>query len=190
MTRRIRKPTPCPVSGVPIFGRSVAAPPTPALPLKGGGRFDRVFPPPLRGRVRVGGAAAIAICLATPASAYDIVDDAIPASLTGAPGDAARGRAVILGRDGNCLLCHQLPGSGERFEGDVAPTLAGVGERLTPGQIRLRLVDSTKVNPDAIMPPYFRVDSLTRVQSAYRGKPVLTAEQIEDLVAFLAELKP
>jgi L-cysteine S-thiosulfotransferase len=158
------------------------------LPLSGRGRDPR-------GAREGEGAFPLAMALGallctTPASAYDIVDDAIPVSLSGAPGDAARGRAVILGRDGNCLLCHQLPDSGERFEGDVAPTLAGVGERLTPGQIRLRLVDSTKVNPDAIMPPYFRTDSLTRVQSAYRGKPVLTAEQIEDLVAFLAELKP
>jgi sulfur-oxidizing protein SoxX len=126
----------------------------------------------------------------SPTFAFEIVDDTIPAPLTSEPGDAARGRAVVLGRNGNCLLCHQLPVSGDRFEGDIAPTLGGVGDRLTPGQIRLRLVDSTRLNPEAIMPPYFRTDSLVRVQAAYRDKTVLTAQQIEDLVAFLTELKP
>ena len=119
-----------------------------------------------------------------------IVGDEIPASLTGRPGDPARGLAVILDRQlGNCLLCHALPVSGERFQGNIGPDLAGVAERLTEGQIRLRVVDATRVNPDTAMPAYHRVEGLTRVAAEYRGRPVLTAEQVEDVVAYLRTLR-
>jgi sulfur-oxidizing protein SoxX len=119
-----------------------------------------------------------------------IVGDEIPSSLTGRPGDPARGRAVILDRQlGNCLLCHALPEPGERFQGNIGPDLAGVAERLTEGQIRLRVVDATRVNPDTAMPAYHRVEGLTRVAAEYRGRPVLTAEQVEDVVAFLRTLR-
>jgi len=116
--------------------------------------------------------------------------DSIPASLTGAKGDAARGRAIVANRQvGLCLLCHKGPFPEERFQGDLAPDLAGVGARLPEGQMRLRIVDSTKVNPPSIMPAYYKSEGLTRVAPAFRGKTVLTAEQIEDVVAYLITLK-
>jgi sulfur-oxidizing protein SoxX len=119
-----------------------------------------------------------------------IVGDAIPASLTGANGDATRGRAIVANHTvGLCLLCHSGPFPQDKFQGNIAPNLKGAGSRWTQGQLRLRLVDASKLNPDTIMPPYYRVDGLTRVAAAFSGKPVLTAEQIEDVVAFLLTLR-
>ncbi len=116
--------------------------------------------------------------------------DAIEAPLTGAVGDAARGRAVVADRQvGLCLLCHGGPLPEERFQGNLAPDLAGVGARLSAGQIRQRIVDPARANPDTIMPAYFRTEGLARVAPALRGKTVLTAAQIEDVVAYLVTLK-
>jgi sulfur-oxidizing protein SoxX len=121
---------------------------------------------------------------------YKIVGDAIPASLTGSPGDPARGKAIVLNRQvGLCLLCHSGPFPEERFQGNMAPDLKGAGSRWNQGELRLRLVDARKLNPDTIMPPYYVVDGMTRVARNVRGKPILSAEQIEDVVAFLATLK-
>jgi sulfur-oxidizing protein SoxX len=89
---------------------------------------------------------------------------------------------------GLCLLCHSGPFPEERFQGDLAPDLRGAGRRWTEGQLRLRIVDSSRVNPATIMPSYHRTEGLTRVAPAFRGKPVLNAEQIEDVVAFLMTL--
>jgi len=115
--------------------------------------------------------------------------DSIPASLTGAKGDPARGRALVANRQvGLCLLCHSGPFPEERFQGDLAPDLRNAA-RLTEGQIRQRIVDPTEVNPQSIMPAYYRTEGLARVAPAYRGKTVLTAEQIEDIVAYLMTLK-
>ncbi len=116
--------------------------------------------------------------------------DSIPASLTGAKGDPARGRAIVANRQvGLCLLCHSGPFPEERFQGNLAPDLTAVGARLSEGQIRQRIVDPTKVNPQSIMPAYYKSEGLVRVAPAYRGKTVLTAEQIEDVVAYLSSLK-
>ncbi len=121
---------------------------------------------------------------------FAIVDDAIPQSLTGAPGDPARGRAIVGSRQvGLCLLCHSGPFPEERFQGDLAPSLAGAGSRSTEGQLRLRIVDASRLNGATIMPPYYRTDGLARVAANFRGKPVLTAEQIEDVVAYLTTLR-
>jgi sulfur-oxidizing protein SoxX len=121
---------------------------------------------------------------------FAIVDDAIPQSLTGAPGDPARGRAIVASRQvGLCLLCHSGPFPEERFQGDLAPSLAGAGSRSTEGQLRLRIVDASRLNGATIMPPYYRTDGLARVAANFRGKPVLTAEQIEDVVAYLTTLR-
>ena len=121
---------------------------------------------------------------------YTVVGDAIPASLTGSPGDPARGRAVVMNRFvGLCLLCHSGPFPEERFQGDLAPDMRGAGSRWSEGQLRLRMVDSSRLNPATIMPPYYRADGLTRVAANVRGKPVLTADQIEDVVAYLATLR-
>jgi len=120
---------------------------------------------------------------------YAVVGDAIPQSLTGAPGDAARGRALVLERSSTCILCHSGPFPETRFQGDLAPSLAGAGGRWSEGQLRLRLVDASSLNPATIMPSYYRLDGLVRVGPAWRGKPILSAEQIEDMVAYLTSLR-
>ena len=121
---------------------------------------------------------------------YTVVGDAIPASLTGTKGDPARGKAIVLNRQvGLCLLCHSGPFPEERFQGNMAPDLKGAGSRWSEGELRLRLVDVRKLNLDSIMPPYYVVDGMNRVVPSLRGKPILSAEQIEDVVAFLATLK-
>lgn len=116
--------------------------------------------------------------------------DSIPDSLTGARGDPVRGRALVADRQaGLCLLCHSGPFPEQPFQGDLGPDLRGVGTRLSEGQIRLRIVDASRANPATIMPPYFRTEGLSRVARAFRGRPVLSAGQIEDVVAFLLTLK-
>ena len=123
-------------------------------------------------------------------SSIAVADDSLPSSLTGAAGDPVSGRSIVLDRQvGLCLLCHSGPFPEERFQGNLAPDLSGVGARLSAGQIRLRIVDASRVNPQTIMPAYYRTESLQRVAPAYRGKSVLSAQQIEDVVAFLATLK-
>jgi len=137
----------------------------------------------------------VSLALALLAASVDAaeprrVGDSLPDSLTGQPGDPARGRALVLNRVVSaCLLCHSGPFPEAPFQGTLAPSLAGAGERLEPGQIRLRLVDPTALDPNSIMPAYFRVEGLNRVGANWRGKPVLTAEQVEDVVAYLASLK-
>jgi sulfur-oxidizing protein SoxX len=120
---------------------------------------------------------------------YTVVGDAIPKSLTGRPGDPVNGRAVVVKRENTCLLCHSGPFPDQRFQGDLSPDLKGTGSRWSEGELRLRLVDASRLNPATIMPSYYRIDGLTRVAQNYRGKPVLTAEQIEDVVAYLKTLK-
>jgi sulfur-oxidizing protein SoxX len=120
---------------------------------------------------------------------YAIVGDAIPVSLVGAPGDPTRGRALVLNRTSTCILCHSGPFPEEKFQGDLAPDLSGSGGRWSEGQLRLRIVDASRLNPATIMPSYYRIDGLTRVSSAWRGKPILSAEQIEDIVAYLVTLR-
>jgi sulfur-oxidizing protein SoxX len=134
-------------------------------------------------------AAAAFPCRAQTLQPYTVVGDAIPATLTGAAGDAARGRALVLNRASTCILCHSGPFPEEKFQGDLAPDLSGSGGRWSEGQLRLRIVDASRLNPATIMPPYYRVDGLTRVGTAWRGKPILSAEQIEDIVAYLATLR-
>jgi sulfur-oxidizing protein SoxX len=121
---------------------------------------------------------------------YKIDGGAIASSLTGTPGDAARGRAIVVNRTvGLCLLCHSGPFPEERFQGNLAPDMKGAGARWSVGELRLRMVDSHRLNADTIMPAYYKTDSLNRVAPAFRGKPLLSAEQIEDVVAFLATLR-
>ncbi len=135
-------------------------------------------------------AGLIASAAAQEPRPYMVEGDAIPASLTGADGDPARGRAIVASRQsGLCLLCHSGPFPDERFQGTLAPDLAGAGKRSSAGELRLRIVDAARLNPDTIMPPYYRADELVRVAPAFRGKPVLSAEQIEDVVAFLTTLR-
>jgi sulfur-oxidizing protein SoxX len=139
---------------------------------------------------------ALGLCLAATGAVqaqeqrpYTIVGDAIPNSLTGAPGDPARGRAIVTNRQNTCLLCHAGPFPEEKFQGNLSPDLRGTGARWSAGQLRLRLVDARRLNPATIMPPFHATDGLTRVGAAWRGKPILSAEQIEDVVAYLATLR-
>ena len=134
----------------------------------------------------------VAACCVVGAASGGAVraQDSIPTSLTRAKGDPARGRAIVTNRQlGLCLLCHSGPFPEERFQGDLAPDLAGAGKRWSEGQLRLRIVDSSRITPTSIMPAYHRTDGLVRVAPAWRDKPVLNAEQIEDVVAFLTTLK-
>ncbi|TWB52365.1 sulfur-oxidizing protein SoxX [Bradyrhizobium sacchari] len=120
---------------------------------------------------------------------YQIVGDGIPQSLTGTPGDAARGRTLVLARTTTCILCHSGPFPETRFQGDLAPDLTGAGNRWSANQLRLRLVDASRFNPDTIMPSYYRKDGLVRVGRNLVGKPILSAAEIEDIVAYLATLR-
>ena len=128
---------------------------------------------------------AAAALYASAAAAQDGLAD----SLTGRTGDASRGRMIVANRQvGLCLLCHSGPFPEERFQGDLAPDLRGAGKRWSDAQLRQRIVDSRKLNPSTIMPSYYRTEGLSRVAPAFRGKPLLSAEQIEDVVAYLKTL--
>lgn len=121
---------------------------------------------------------------------YEVVADAIPVSLTGMAGDAVKGRSIVANRQvGLCLLCHSGPLPEERFQGNLAPSLAGAGSRWSEGQLRLRLTDSRRLNPDTIMPAYYRTEGLTQVAKNLQGQPLLAAQQIEDVLAYLMTLK-
>nr|WP_256476104.1 sulfur oxidation c-type cytochrome SoxX [Siccirubricoccus soli] len=117
-------------------------------------------------------------------------EEGLPEPLTATPGDAVRGRAIVADRQrGLCLLCHTAPIPEERFQGNLAPDLAGAGSRWTEAQLRLRLVDSRRLNPDSLMPSYYRTEGLHRVAPAFAGRTVLSAQEIEDVVAYLLTLK-
>ncbi len=137
--------------------------------------------------------AALVIALAAgPAAAQapTVVGDGLPARLAGAPGDAARGRALVADRRASlCILCHAAPVGDPRFQGDLAPDLSGVGARLGEAQIRLRVADARRVHGETIMPPYLSGEGGARVAPAFRGKGVLGPEEIEDIVAWLTTLK-
>ncbi len=138
-------------------------------------------------------ALALLVTHASQASAnvvdFVVRDDAVSAPLDGLAGNARRGELIVRDRRvGNCLICHSVPIDDEAFPGDIGPPLAGVGKRLQPGQLRLRLIDSSRLNPATLMPPYYRIDRLTDVAPEYAGTPALDAQQIEDVVAYLSTL--
>src|SRR2546423_13139553 len=114
----------------------------------------------------------------------------MPARPMGVKGEGVGGGALVGNRHvGLCLLCHSGPFAEEKFQGTLAPDLAGAGTRWSEGEFRLRIVDASRLNPATIMPPYYRVAGLTRVAPGFAGKPLLSAEQIEDVVAYLATLR-
>jgi sulfur-oxidizing protein SoxX len=141
--------------------------------------------------------ASVPLASATPpvqrVKAYAVVGDAIDKSLTGQAGDAARGAKLIQQRQKSlCVLCHSGPFPDPHLQGTLAPDLSGIGERLSAAQLRLRIVDMKRLNPTSIMPSYYAViteNKDTRVAAGWRNKPVLTAEEIEDLVAYLQTLR-
>lgn len=122
---------------------------------------------------------------------YEIVDgSSIPKSLTGVPGDAKNGRKVAINRKlGNCLACHTLPIPDQPFHGQVGPDLKDVANNLSEGELRLRIVDSKVTNPEAFMPAFYRNDGFTRVMKKFQGKTILSAQQVEDVLAYLLTLK-
>ncbi len=121
---------------------------------------------------------------------FAVVGDAIPAPLADAVGDPARGRRIVLDRQvGTCLLCHSGPVPEERFQGTIGPDLTGVGSRLSPAQIRLRIADPRRLAPETIMPAYHVTAGRNRVAGPWRDRPILDARQVEDVVAFLATLR-
>lgn len=147
------------------------------------------------GRVGISGIAASLVALglvacATPGNEmrYELSNGEIRAPLTTVAPDVERGRKILVSRDSNCILCHAAPETGERFFGNLAPPLSGIGKRLTAAQLRARIVDPFYFNPETIMPAYYRVADLHRVAQTYRGKPILSAEQIEDVIAYLLTL--
>lgn len=140
---------------------------------------------------------AVGAFLAVPGSAsaaelvkYSIVGDGIPQSLTGKPGDAAKGRKIAFNRkQGNCLACHKMPIPEQQFHGEVAPDLAGVADRVTEAEMRLRIINPKVINPDTFMPAFYRNAGFNRVLKKFKGKSILSAEQVEDLVAYMMTLK-
>ena len=122
---------------------------------------------------------------------FDAVSGSIDKPLTDQPGDATRGRALVLSRQtGLCILCHNGPFPEEHFQGNLAPELDQSASRLTTGQLRAHLVAPQRFNPDTIMPSYLNSDGLIKVAGQYRGKSILAEQDIEDIVAFLLTLKP
>jgi len=125
-----------------------------------------------------------------PMVPYEIVGDGIVEALTDRGGDALNGRAVFVDRGrGHCLLCHEVASIDEPFQGTIGPDLSAVGDRLSAAQLRLRLVDTTRLNADTVMPAYYRVHDLRQVSEPYVGKPVLGAQEVEDVVAYLSSLR-
>ncbi len=119
-----------------------------------------------------------------------ITEDAIEAPLTQTPGDAARGEQIFASREsGHCILCHQVEGLGAEFQGNIGPDLSAVGSRLTAAQMRLRIIDYQAVQPGALMPSYYRIHDLHQVGEAYSGETILSAQEIEDIIAYLVQQK-
>ncbi len=117
----------------------------------------------------------------------DIVDGGIPASLTGVAGDVDSGRKTVINRkQGNCLACHAVSSlDNQPFHGEVGPSLDGIAGRYSEAELRLILVDSKKVFDDTIMPSFYRTDGYERVAKKFAGKTILSAQQVEDVLAFL-----
>lgn len=126
-------------------------------------------------------------CLAHPQT---WVGDSIVNPLTSSPGDVSRGRAIVASRQvGLCLLCHSGPFPEERFQGNLAPDLSASVRHSTSAQLRARLVDPSRFNSMSIMPAYYRTTGLNRVAPKFVDQTILTAQEIEDVVAFLLSLQ-
>ena len=118
------------------------------------------------------------------------VDDGLPKSLTGKPGDAKKGRSTAIHRKkGNCLACHAMPVPEQADHGNIGPDLAGVASRLSAAEIRLRIVDPKSVNKDTIMPSFYKTVGFHRVQKKWQNKTVIGAQDVEDIIAYLLTLK-
>ena len=164
--------------------------------------MEEALPTPYN-RIFKGSFAAMAlgaIMVAMPASAAEMVkytitgtehESAIEKSLTGKAGDPARGRKLAINRKkGNCLACHEITALKDQpYHGEVGPSLDGVASRYKPGQLRMMIVNQKVYFPDTIMPAMYKNKGLTRVKDKFKGKPILTAQEVEDVLAFLLTLK-
>lgn len=120
----------------------------------------------------------------------DTSDYSIPEPLTAKPGDPVAGRTTAVDRKrGNCLACHTMPVPEQPFHGLIAPPLASVGARYDAGQLRLRVVDPKVINPNTPMPSFYKVEGIHRPSKKFAGKPILEAQEVEDVVAYLQTLK-
>lgn len=121
---------------------------------------------------------------------YQVVGKTIPQPLTGVPGDPEKGKRVVTNpTNATCLICHSMPLPEELDPGNLAPNLAGVGSRYTAAELRLRLVNPKLITPDTIMPAYYRIEGLHRVEAQYVGKTVYSPQDIEDAIAYLLTIK-
>jgi L-cysteine S-thiosulfotransferase len=122
--------------------------------------------------------------------AFTVVGDGIPAPLTAQAGDAQRGRAIVVNRQkGLCLLCHSGPFPEEPVQSNLSTDLSGAGKRWSAAQLRLRVADARRLNPDSLMPSFHRLPEQARVAPSQAGQPILNAQEVEDVVAFLGSLK-
>ncbi len=140
----------------------------------------------------------VAAALVTPSLAETIApsevvfeDGAISKSLTGVPGDPAKGKEWFVGRKlGNCLACHvNSDATGESFHGEVGPLLDGVADRWTEAELRGIVTNSKMMFDGTIMPAFYVDTGYFRPLDDFAGKSILTAQQVEDIVAYLQTLK-
>ena len=149
-------------------------------------------------KVGLTGACLVALATAT-AHAGDVApmdvkftDDGVMASLTGVAGDAAKGRAVFSNRKlGNCLACHVNAEQKEHsFHGEVGPTLDGAADRYSEAELRAIVINSKEaLTEETIMPGFYSLKLGVRVNKKFTDKTILTAQQVEDVVAYLSTLK-
>jgi sulfur-oxidizing protein SoxX len=119
----------------------------------------------------------------------DRAPSALVLPLTDQPGEPERGRAIVASRQtGLCLLCHSGPFEPTAQQGNLASNLAGVGRRWTAAQLRLRIVNARRIDPDSLMPPFHDPSTQQQVARPHAGQPILSAQQVEDVVAFLMTL--
>ena len=128
---------------------------------------------------------------ADPYYTWQMKNFAIDDPLGGLKGDAVRGKQLSIAADkGSCLVCHEIPIPEESFHGNIGPSLIGIASRLTEGELRLRVVDEKQINPETVMPGYYRHPRhFNLVAEDYEGKTFLTAQEVEDVVAYLLTLK-
>lgn len=124
------------------------------------------------------------------ATPYVVTNGEIVSPLTSTTGNPTRGEQIVLDRErGDCVVCHLMPLPNPQFHGTIGPSLVGVGARYPSGALRLRVVDPKMMNPQSVMPAYHKISGLHAVSRRLRGKPILNAQEVEDVVAYLLTLK-